>query len=56
MNERSIPFGILVSFWMHRRLVATCHVPFSSAVHFGCIGMIKSASCLEEMRDSEHYH
>jgi hypothetical protein len=57
MNECSIPFGILVSFWMHRRLVATRHVPFPLAVHFGCIGMIKkSASCLEEMRDSEHCH
>jgi hypothetical protein len=29
MNDRStIPFGILVSFWMHRRLLAPRHVPF----------------------------
>jgi hypothetical protein len=55
MNGRSIPLGTLVSFWMHRHLVATRHIPFPLAVHSGCIGigMIKkSASCLEEMRGS----
>lgn len=43
MNECYIPFGTIVSFWMHRRLVATLahHVPFPLAVHFGCIGIGK---------------
>lgn len=46
MNERSIPFGILVSFWMHRRFVVIRHILFLLAVHFGYIGVIKKKCVL----------
>ena len=49
MNERDIPFGMLVSIWMHRRFVATpCPVSLGSVLRLQWHDKKKSEYCLYE--------
>ena len=55
MNERDVPFGILVSIWMHRRFVATpCPVSLGSVLRLHWHDKKKVNIVL--MGDSDHRH